>query len=338
MEGNLFIFNFKTIMNRNISRVIKIVVFIFIVAITDKGLGLILRKLYFSQTAGQNSSLNYVFSKCNADILIFGNSRAQHHYDSRIISAALKMSCYNAGQDGGHSILLPYALINVATERFSPKIIILEFFTEGIVHYPGDYDRLSILLPYYKEYPEIRSIILLHSPYERIKLMSSIYPFNSDIINIIGFNTNTGEARKNDFEGYVPLKEVLNIDMLKPQPEIVNQSEIRTQSVVDTNMVKALENIIRLCKGKNISLFIITSPVFHTVNEKQSPPSPVAELSLEIIHRSKVNYLDFSFNPTFIGHFEWFADKNHLNEAGSKVFSNMLIDSIGKTIENNAKK
>jgi hypothetical protein len=317
-------------MNRNISRVIKIVVFIFIVVITDKGLGHILSRLYFNQKEGENHTLNYVLSECNADVLIFGNSRAQHHYDPRIIKAALNMSCYNAGEDGGHSIIFPYAQIKIITERYSPKIIILEF--SGINNFQGAYDRLSILLPYYKEYPEIRSIIQLRSRFERIKLLSSIYPFNSNVIDIIRFHTNIPE----DFDGYIPLKKMLDIDLLKPEPEIVRQSEIRAL-VADTNMVNALENIIRLCKNKSISLFIITSPNFHKVNDKQSPLFPAAELALDIIHRNQVNYLDFSYNPVFAGHPEWFADEVHLNEEGSKIFSNMVTDSIRKSFETNAK-
>jgi hypothetical protein len=330
MEGNFFIFNFKTIMNRNISRVIKIVVFIFIVAIIDKGLGHILSKLYFSQKEGEIHSLNYVLSDCNADILIFGNSRAQHHYDSHIISAALNMSCYNAGEDGGHCIIFPYAQIKIITERYSPKIIILEF--SGINNFPGAYDRLSILLPYYKEYPEIRSLIQLRSRFERIKLMSSIYPFNSDVIDILRFHTNIPE----DFNGYIPLKKTLNVDLLKPEPEVVRQSEIRTQ-VADTNMVNALENIIHTCKRKNISLFIITSPNFHSVNEKQGPLSPGTELAQAIIRRNQVNYFDFSFDPVFAGHPELFADEVHLNEEGATIFSNMVTDSIRKTVGTYAK-
>jgi len=318
----IYLFSILNLLNQNISRVIKIVLFIFIIAITDQVIGLIFRKLYFNQKQGQYYALNYVFSECNDDVLIFGNSRAQHHYVSPIISTALKMSCYNAGQDGGHSILLSYAQIKVITERYSPKIIILEFNPNGIVHYPGDYDRLSILLPYYKGYPGIRSLILLRSPYERIKLMSAIYPFNSDVLNIITFNTNYHAKRHQDFEGYIPLEEIMNIDMLKKEPKI------EKQSVVDTNMVNALKNIICLCKEKNISLFIINSPIFHTVNEIQSSTSSAAKLSLEIIYRNKVNYVDFSFDSTFTGHLEWFRDRLHLNDEGAKIFTNMLIDKL----------
>lgn len=102
-------------------------------------------------------------------------------------------------------------------------------------------------------------------------------------------------------------------------------------------MVNALKNIIRICKEKNISLYIITSPNFHTVNEKQSILSPASEAALEIIRRNHVNYLDFSFSPIFAGHPEWFADGVHLNEEGSRIFTNMVSDSIKKSFMINAK-
>jgi hypothetical protein len=312
-------------MNRNISRVIKTVVFILIVTITDKGLGHFINILYFNRKEGKIHSLNNVLSDCKADVFIFGNSRAQHHYDTRIISAALNMSSYNAGEDGGYSIIFPYAQIKIITERYSPKIMILEF--SGVNNFPGAYDRLAILLPYYKKYPEIRPLILLRSPFEKIKFISSIYPFNSNVLDIIRFRTDLTP----EFNGYIPLKTMLNIDLLKPEPEIARQAEIST-IVPDSNMVNALDNIIQICKRKNISLFIITSPNFHRVNEKQSSPSPATEVALDIIHRNQVNYLDFSYSPVFAGHSEWFSDKVHLNEAGAKIFTNLVVDSIGKTI------
>ncbi len=325
-------------MNQNISRIIKIVLFILVIVITDRLFGLVLRRLYFNQTGGQDYSLSYLLSKCNSDIVVFGNSRAQHHYDSRIISAGMNMSCYNAGLDGGHSIILPDAEIKVLTERYTPKIIVLEFSPTGIVHFDGDYDRLSILLPYYQDYPVIRSFLQLRGPFEKMKLMSAIYPFNSDIINIVGFNTNTRAAHRHDIEGYVPLNEVLNPEILKYKPEYVSQAVMRTQSSLDTNMVNALENIISICKEKNIALYIINSPVYHMVNEIQTPEYAVAKISLDIIHHNHVNFLDFSDDPAFVGHPELFADQGHLNDKGARIFSNMVINSLSKTIEINAEK
>jgi hypothetical protein len=312
-------------MNRNISRVIKLLIFILIIIIADKGIGHVLSKLYFNEKEGKIHTLNYALSECKADVLIFGNSRAQHHYDTRIISAALHMSCYNAGEDGGYSIIFPYAEIKMITERYSPKIIILEF--SGVNNFPGAYDRLSILLPYYKEHPEIRPLILLRSPFERVKFLSSIYPFNSVVIDIKHFRKDTTE----EFDGYIPLKTKLNLDLLKPETDFERQSEIAT-ILPDANMVNALEDIIEICKRKNISLFVINSPDFHRMNEKHYSLSPADKVAQDIFRRNQVNFLDFSYSPVFTGHSELFADKVHLNEEGSRSFSTLVIDSLRRRL------
>ncbi|NVO08517.1 MAG: hypothetical protein HXX16_01015 [Bacteroidales bacterium] len=310
-------------MNQLISRGLKILFFIFIIIVSDQVIGLILRKLYFNQKEGSNRALNYTFKECKSDILVFGASQALHNYDSRIITDSLGLTCFDAGQDGGHSILLQYAQIKVIAERYSPRLIFLEFNPKNIVHYPGDYDRLSILLPYYKEYPELRPLILLRSPYERIKLFSAIYPFNSKIFSIIRFNIDFLSRHKKDFEGYIPIKDkVMNIGMLKTNSEIV------PQPVVDMNMLNALENIIHICKKKNVTLCIVSSPLFHTVGEKRINNSFVENQALDIIRRENVKHFDFSYDSLFMGRLDWFADAGHLNEEGATNFTKALIRRI----------
>ena len=81
-------------------------------------------------------------------------------------------------------------------------------------------------------------------------------------------------------------------------------------------------------QGKNISLFVVSSPIFHTINEKQSPPSSAAELSLEIIHHEKINYHDFSYDPVFARRIDLFMDKVHLNAKGATLFYEMIAGWI----------
>jgi hypothetical protein len=311
------------------TRTLKLFIFVVAIVATDKLIGSILRKLYFTQKSEQKYALTYSLKYCKADILIFGSSQAQHNYISRVIGDSMKMSCYNAGQDGGHSILLQYAQIKIITKRYSPKIIILEFHPDKIVHFDRDYDRLSILLPYYKDYPEIRSLILQRSPFERLKLLSTIYPFNSNIIDIIRFNrVRHGMHKRDDVDGYIPLHEVMNSDMLKTKTAKLVQSN----PVVDTNMVNALKNIIRICKEKSISLFIVSSPIYQQIYEKQGLPSSPAMLSLNIIHSESVIYFDYTYDSSIVRHMEFFKDKVHLNDSGAKVFSNKLIIAMKKTL------
>jgi hypothetical protein len=323
-------------MNKYFSRILKIFIFILIVVTLDQVLGSILRKYYFTQTSGPNQILTNTFKDCEADILIFGNSRAMYHYDTRLIKDSLKMSCFNVGQPGAVSIFVPYALFKVITNRYTPKVIIFEFnadYNGGL----GSYDRLSILLPYYDEYPEIRPIILLRSPYEKIKLMSAIYPFNSNIVYIINHNINKAKVRKayNEFDGFIPLKqEWHNIGTSEMKAELEKEAEIERdffmKSHLDTNIVNALENITQMCQEKNIPLFIINSPIFHVINEKPIPFTPSEKLALDFINKNKVKYFDFSFDSTFKGHMELFIDRLHLNENGAKIFTNLVIDVLKK--------
>jgi hypothetical protein len=205
--------------------------------------------------------------------------------------------------------------------------VILEFFTEGIIRYKGDYDRLSILLPYYRDYPEVRPLVLLRSPYEKVKLLSSMYPFNSNILNIMRFNIDELAERKQDFGGYVPRKGTVSDAMLKAEPESAGES------IIDPNKVEALEEIIRICREKKIDLFIVTAPVFHYPGDQKAEPSKASALSLGIMERDHVNYLDFTYAPAFIGHKELFFDLRHLNDEGSGIFSRMLADSIKTRLE-----
>jgi hypothetical protein len=314
-------------MTRLLSRSIQVLVFLILVVTIDQVTGFIFRKLYFHQHAGPMHGLNYALNECKADILIFGAPQAQHSYDPRIISDSLKMSCYNAGQDGGHSIILQYAQIKVITKRYTPKVIILDFHPNNVVHYPGDYDRLYILLPYYQDYPDLRPFILLRSPFERVKLLSAVYPFNSTIIDVIRYNTFTHAARVKDINGYIPLKGVMNMGMYK------KESGGDSSQIIDTNMVKSLKNIISICNEKKIALYIVSSPIYRTVDDRIMYSTPAEKLSIDIIRNKNVNYFDFSFHPAIKDSIKWFEDQNHLNEIGASIFTQKLVRVLHSNLQ-----
>jgi hypothetical protein len=303
-----------------INKILKILGFVLIILLIDQIGGFALRQLQKSAT---NRDLNYTLAVCKSDILIFGNSRAQHHYDAKLISDSLKMSCYNAGIDGGHSILLSYALIKVVTNRYIPKVIIVEIAPGSFNYDPIEYDKLAILLPYYSIYPELKPLIRLRSPYERMKLLSQIYPYNSNVFSLISSNLKKHYiSEEEDNRGYVPIKNrVMNL-----------YSEIKVEhnitSPADSNKLTALGSIINICKEKSIKLYLVSSPYFHFENEKQSNTSYSAKHALDIIHKGNVTYFDFSNDSTFIGKSRYFADINHLNDIGATLFTQSLIRKI----------
>ena len=299
----------------------KILIYILLFIIMDQTLGYFLHKSYFTQKTGQNSSLNYIFNECNESVLIFGSSRAQHHYNPGIISKSLNMSCFNGGVDGGQSVLLAYAQIKISLMRYSPKLVILELNPTSMIFDRDDYDKLSTLLPYYSDYPDLRPLILLRGPFERIKLLSAIYPYNSNVINIIRYNTNSHAARKLDIQGFVPIENRL----LTKLPEINNPGEAYYKTPIDTNKVNALKSIINICQQKNVRLVIVNSPIYHQDAEFIKNTLPVTSQIQDIFKSEKITYFDFSNDSLFNQNMSWFGDQQHLNGIGANIFSQKIV-------------
>ena len=104
---------------------IKTVLFFIIIAIIDVLSGKLFTCLVEHTKGGDNWRNNYICDGVNDDILIFGSSRALHHYNPVIISDSLNLSCYNCGQDGNGAILNE-ARYQLILQRHRPKVLIYD--------------------------------------------------------------------------------------------------------------------------------------------------------------------------------------------------------------------
>ncbi|HET7116179.1 MAG TPA: hypothetical protein VFI29_06795, partial [Hanamia sp.] len=162
---------------------LKSFVFLTILFILDYSIGNLLKYLYFRQGSGSLYAITYSIDSTKADLLVIGSSTAHHSYYPEAFQNRLGMSYYNTGNDGT-SIFYHYAVLKSILKRYSPKMVILEFDIGEFNSDQKSYDRLSALLPYYYNHPELRPIIKLKSKFERIKLLSKIYPFNSMVYSV----------------------------------------------------------------------------------------------------------------------------------------------------------
>src|SRR5665647_758185 len=133
---------------------VKLFLFLIIVFFLDYTIGNILKYLYSKQESGFLYRTTYSIDSTKADILIFGASRANHHYYPQAFENRLHMSCYNTGRDG-NSIFYHFAILQAILKRYSPKVAILDFSREEFKRDQESYDRLSSLLPYYYDHPEM---------------------------------------------------------------------------------------------------------------------------------------------------------------------------------------
>jgi hypothetical protein len=310
----------EVVTNKYLKFIVSFVILIFLVGITDRVIGKILRHLYFKQTSGLYYRTTYAIDSTKADMLIFGSSRANHHYVPEIFEERLNLSFFNTGRDGNF-LLFNYAAFKAVINRYTPRIIIFDFNPDEMYYEESDYERLSSLLPYCKKHPEILSIVELKSPFEKYKQISEIYPFNSCLLTIIMGNLETNKNRKGDIKGYVPLTGVIR--------DTVLHKMYNPEGELDGNKVNSIQDIIQYCNNYNINLFFIQSPIYAQVENTMSTQY-LAKVAKEnnVIFWNFSNCIDFLSNPMY------FQDQKHLNGNGATFFSHLLVMQIDNLMRN----
>jgi hypothetical protein len=329
MAVSLFIFNSDM-------KFLKTAVILFLlIAVLDFALGKLLHHYYFKEKYGKDAEMTHVFTKVNADVIITGSSRARRNYDPVIIGDSLQLSCYNGGHDG-QSLFYDLALMRTLIGRYQPKLVVVDLLPEEIYYNPVHYDRLSVLLPYYQDFPEVRGIVklrgedtssllckFLHVNKEKIKLLSGIYPYNSTLYDII-----IGHAGKEDYalNGFYPLPNTLTIDEEKEIAKQYNQLYSKPSSIIiDRNKVNCLKEIITICKQNNIKVVIVFSPIYEDIN-RGTACDTLKAISTEYA----VPLLDYTLDKEFHD-LNYFAD-NHMNYKGADFFSAQLGHDLKKYI------
>ncbi len=291
----------------------KLLVFFIIFFFVDLLIGNLLKKFYFQQESGMNYLTTFSIEKTTTDVVIFGSSRATNIFNTKIFEVNLNMPTYNAGRDG-EPIFYHYAILKAILNRYKPKIIVLSMDEADFSKNSDDYDRISVLLPYYKSHPEIRPIITLKRPFEKLKLLSNIYPYNSLMLSIIGGNNS---FNKNQYaNGFIPLRYTIS----GPLQTYDYSKEIE----LDSTKINIYKSFIQDCINANISLYIICSPyIINSIGKDLSIIKAIA-----IAKEYNIDFFDYSRDTFYTTKPELFADYRHLNEKGVEIFSNTVAEKI----------
>ena len=294
----------------------KIVLFVVLLIAADQLTGRTLRYFFSRQKSGWERETTFALNEAHADIVILGSSRAQHSYNTEIIARAFNMSCYNAGRDG-QSILYHYPVFKAMLDRYTPKMVILDCESDMFSINSYSYERISCLLPYYHTHPNISSYIALRSPYEKYKLLSATYPYNSMILKIAAGNIKNPNPETDGINGYLPLPNSLH----EPIRTVDYTSKEYPLDTVKLNLYKQL---IADCKSRNIQLYVCTSPYFsHFIGEESSVKG-----CRETAQSRQIPYFDFSFDTSFLNHSDYFDDTAHVNHQAATLFTNLLCEKI----------
>ncbi len=313
MVGNLYIFNFNSMLKKIIINIVLVGITVFVL---DLLIGKNLDYNYFKAVEGENFQITYAIEKTKADVLIIGSSRANHHYIPKMIQDSLNLSCYNAGMDGC-VLLYQNAILKSVLKRYTPKVIILDYIG-GLEDEELSYDMLSHLTPYYDTHEEIREIVELKSPFEKIKLLSNIYPHNSEVYSILR-NTFQSSKRITD-NGYKP-------------EEGVWEKEMDTIKTIlpyefDKTILAANKEFLYLAKKSGAKVIVIYSPIYLSFKQKQE-----LDFMKQLCKEQEIPFWDFSKDSMFLNNKKYFKDVKHLNHTGASLYTNIIIKKLKKELQ-----
>lgn len=291
--------------------VIKLILFLFIIAGLDYVTGTIMDKVYAGTEKGDYGRNNYICTGTTADCLIFGSSRAIHQYDPKLIGEALGMTCYNCGEDG-MGIITMYGRYQMIRQRHIPKVVIYDVVS-GFDLSPDDKSKYIGWLRYYADNNQIAELIDSIDHTERYKALARSYKYNSRFVDIINQRISRVSGTAADYD-YSPLEGYITY---RVDPPLVGENY-----EVDAFKLSLFERMIHQCQQDGTKFVFAISPWYQAVDdtEYQSLISLSEKYNIPLLNHYKDK--DINFNP------ELFKDASHLNVAGVELFDARVCNEL----------
>jgi len=293
----------------------KVLLLVFVVICVDLSAGFVFSNLFSKAKSGIAYKENYIFNKTNEDLLIFGSSRAEHHYIPEILQNETKINTYNVGREGA-GIFFHYAVFLSTLERYKPKVVILDLDHRDVYLQSNNFgpNVVKEAAPFYGKINKEFDSLLVRDFYDYFLYQSNLYKYNKKFFPIL-----TGAIRnEKKFDGYVPISGKMN--------SIPKDSIIKDFSI-DKDLVKVTRDFILKAKKNNIRLIVVLSPSY-----KKLPLEFEAYVnSLE--SKYNINIINHFKDTTFLNHPNYFRDIDHLNDEGAKLYSKIISKEINTILE-----
>lgn len=286
-----------------------IILFFVIIAVLDCGFGYLCRYLNSHAKGGDTKNHYYIASEMTDSILIFGSSRALHHYNPTIFEDSLGKTVYNCGLDG-NGIVYNYGRLLTIINRYKPKMIIYDVIPSFDMS-EDDYSKYLQWLKRWYYIPGVAEIFHDVNALEDIKMLSNFYRYNGSFIQMV--SDYIKPIPQISYKGYKPLQGKINYSNTESDSEPVEWSDLKLQY---------FQEFVDICKENNIYLVISYSPWFKMTDSHlfQEFTKFANDNNLRVI--DLFNDYEISQNPLY------FEDAAHLNSMGADIFSSKFVNIL----------
>lgn len=258
---------------------------------------------------GDTGRMEYIVNYMNEDILIFGSSRAIHHYNPEIIEDSLQMSCYNCGRDG-NGIIFSYGMYRLFKNRYTPKFIIYDIIDDFDLINENNNEKYLEWLRCYYDKPGIDSIFINVDKNEKYKMIPQMRWYNYKFIQIA---SDYISPKQSDIKGYRPLEGII-----KYEPIEINNKPIH----YDNLKLEYFKLLIKDCKEKGTKLIFVVSPKYKG-GKKQS-----YEAIIRLAKHENIPFFYYYNDNEISSKKKYFEDSMHMNKYGAEEYTKKIINDI----------
>ena len=302
----------------------KLALFLVLVVATDRLTGEALAHLHNGTSEGTfGGQIHYALEQRN-DIVVFGSSRAVHHYVPDVIEPIIGHSVFNAGANA-QSILYHYALQQMLLDEYKPKAIILDMNVMDIDPDSAaiSASRLGVLRPF-RAHASVARMLDEVSLSERLRPVSKSYAYNSMLLQLMKFTRDPHADGIHRTRGYIPLTGSTLAREVRAQNPNVNERPTGTERpLADLGYVR---KFVEDAHKEGVPVIVVYGPLWdrdgfghdqrqrHLLGTYRALLAELNVSSVEISQHTHALFLDT----------EKFSDHLHLNNDGARAFSELL--------------
>lgn len=254
----------------------------------------------------------YVINKVDADFLVIGSSRAEAHYDSKVIQEIYpEYNVFNCGVDGQ---LFYYAntAFNCIMDRYSPKVVIWDFQLKDLVE--DEPENLSLIYPYYYQNENVKAVLDEQDATLKYILWNSCYRYNGTASRIL----RATRMSENNKMGY----------LAHPTADTSRKFEsvdivLKNQTVIE-GKINHLDYTLKSATDKGIKVVLCVSPMYNMVVGESGTIKCLRELS----EKYNIQFVDASQWEEFLHSDKYWYDAGHLNAVGATAFTRKMLELI----------
>lgn len=286
----------------------------------DQGLSALVKRKNAVFT-GEYEVWNDIYSgTINADIVVYGSSRALRHFDPDILQDELGLSVYNCGMDG-HQFWMEYYRHKMYIAHNNKPELIIQSLDSFTLQRPGFLYNYMQFLPY---------MFLNWSLYDHVKMLEGFTKpdFVIPLVRYFGETKALNSALsvlfngsnnvKGRTKGYAPVQKEWGNDL-----DFAIEKSENIEIPVSTDTKKLFEHYIRECKDLGIKLIFVYSPEYIDGQKYISNRKQMLDYYYRISEQYKIPLLDFSENDICFDK-QYFYNSLHMNKRGAELFSHEL--------------